>query len=66
MNKVWDFLKEILPEFKLTNKETSELDNPRTDTKCKETKVSDLKNEVSSVNKQPDKPEKAEKFGKGL
>ncbi|EOA99832.1 Uncharacterized protein C6orf103, partial [Anas platyrhynchos] len=64
LNKVWDFLKEILPEFKLTNKETSELDNPRTDTKCKETKVSDLKNEVSSVNKQPDKPEKAEKFGK--
>ncbi|NWZ19881.1 ADGB protein, partial [Asarcornis scutulata] len=64
LNKVWDFLKEILPEFKLTNKETSELDNPRTDTKCKETKVSELKNEVSSVNKQPDKPEKAEKIGK--
>uniref|UniRef100_A0A8B9EQN5 Androglobin n=1 Tax=Anser cygnoides TaxID=8845 RepID=A0A8B9EQN5_ANSCY len=66
LNKVWDFLKEILPEFKLTNEETSELDNPRTDTKCKETKVSELKNEVSSVNKQPDKPGKAEKFGKGL
>uniref|UniRef100_A0A8C3CIJ8 Androglobin n=1 Tax=Cairina moschata TaxID=8855 RepID=A0A8C3CIJ8_CAIMO len=64
LNKIWDFLKEILPEFKLTNKETSELDNPRTDTKCKETKVSELKNEVSSVNKQPDKPEKAEKIGK--
>ncbi|NXK44547.1 ADGB protein, partial [Chauna torquata] len=66
LDKVWDFLKEIVPEFKLPNEKTPELDNPWTDRKSEEIKVSELKNEVSSVNKQPDKPEKAEKIGKGL
>ena len=69
MDKVWGFLKEIVPEFKLPNKTTPELDIPQSDPKPKETKVSELKNEVSSVNKQSDKPEKAEKadrIGKGL
>ncbi|KAK4824678.1 hypothetical protein QYF61_017258 [Mycteria americana] len=64
LDKVWGFLKEIVPEFKLPNKKTPELDIPQSDTKPKETKVSELKNEVSSVNKQSDKPEKAEKADK--
>ncbi|KAK1209378.1 ADGB protein, partial [Pygoscelis papua] len=64
LDKVWGFLKEIVPEFKLPNKKTPELDIPQPDTKPKETKVSELKKEVSSVNKQSDKPEKAEKADK--
>lgn len=66
MDKVWGFLKEIVPEFKLPNQKTSELDIPQSDTKPKEAKVSELKNEASSLNKQSDKPEKADKIGKGL
>uniref|UniRef100_A0A672TF81 Androglobin n=1 Tax=Strigops habroptila TaxID=2489341 RepID=A0A672TF81_STRHB len=69
LDKVWGFLKEIVPEFKLPNKKASELDTPQSDTKPKETEVSELKNEVSTVNKQSDKPEKAgkaDKIGKGL
>ncbi|NXT75360.1 ADGB protein, partial [Zapornia atra] len=61
LDKVWGFLKEIVPEFKLPNKKTPELDIPQSDKKPKETKVSELQNEVSSVNKQSDKPDKAEK-----
>ncbi|KAM6086608.1 androglobin isoform 2-T2 [Theristicus caerulescens] len=64
LDKVWGFLKEIVPEFKLPNKKTPDLDIPQSDTKPKATKVSELKNEVSSVNKQSDKPEKAEKADK--
>ncbi|XP_009944563.1 PREDICTED: androglobin, partial [Leptosomus discolor] len=61
LDKVWGFLKEIVPEFKLPNKKIPEHD---TDVKPKETKVSELKNEVLSVNNQSDKPEEAEKAGK--
>ncbi|XP_009693550.1 PREDICTED: androglobin [Cariama cristata] len=61
LDKVWGFLKEIVPEFKLPNKKTPELDIPQSDTRPEETKVSGLKNEVSSVNKQSDK---ADKIGK--
>uniref|UniRef100_A0A672TIZ1 Androglobin n=1 Tax=Strigops habroptila TaxID=2489341 RepID=A0A672TIZ1_STRHB len=64
LDKVWGFLKEIVPEFKLPNKKASELDTPQSDTKPKETEVSELKNEVSTVNKQSDKPEKAGKADK--
>ncbi|KAM6280035.1 androglobin [Porphyrio hochstetteri] len=64
LDKVWGFLKEIVPEFKLPNKKTPEPDIPRSGTKPKETKVSELRNEVSSVNKQSDKPDKAEKTEK--
>ncbi|XP_064303063.1 androglobin [Phalacrocorax carbo] len=64
LDKIWGFLKEIVPEFKLPNKKTPELDIPQSDTKPKEVKVSELKNEASSVNKQSDKPEKAEKAEK--
>ncbi|NXO47094.1 ADGB protein, partial [Aramus guarauna] len=64
LDKVWGFLKEIVPEFKLPNKKPPGLDIPQSDIKPKETKVSELKNEASSVNKQSDKPEKADKIGK--
>ncbi|KAM9019058.1 androglobin isoform 1-T1 [Ara ararauna] len=67
LDKVWGFLKEVVPEFKLPYKKASVLGTPQSDKKCKETKVSELKNEVSCVNKQPEKPEKtgkADKIGK--
>ncbi|KAM6434036.1 androglobin [Rhynochetos jubatus] len=64
LDKLWGFLKEIVPEFKLPNKKTPELDILQSHTKTKETKVSELRNEVSSMNKQSDKPEKAEKADK--
>ncbi|NWU90773.1 ADGB protein, partial [Upupa epops] len=64
LDKVWIFLKEILPEFKLPNGENTELETPQSDSKPKETRVSELKNEVSSVNKQSEKPEKPEKADK--
>ncbi|XP_069643051.1 androglobin [Haliaeetus albicilla] len=64
LDKVWCFLKEIVPEFKLPDQKTPELDIPQSDTKPEEAKVSELKNEVSSVNNQSDKPEKADKIGK--
>ncbi|NXF93127.1 ADGB protein, partial [Eubucco bourcierii] len=64
LEKVWDFLKEIVPGFQLPNKKTPEPDIPQSDTKPEEIKVSELKNTVSSVNKQSDKPEKADKIGK--
>ncbi|NXE22524.1 ADGB protein, partial [Ardeotis kori] len=87
LDKVWGFLKEVVPEFKLPDEETPELairqsdektpelaihqsdeTTPelaihQSDTKPKETKVSELKNEDSSVNQQSDKPEKADKIG---
>ncbi|XP_065587886.1 androglobin [Cyrtonyx montezumae] len=59
LDKIWDLLKEIVPEFKWTDEST-----PWADTKPKETKVSEIKDEISPVNKQPDKPEKAEKSDK--
>uniref|UniRef100_A0A8C0FAX9 Androglobin n=1 Tax=Bubo bubo TaxID=30461 RepID=A0A8C0FAX9_BUBBB len=59
LDKVWGFLKEILPEFKLPNKKTPEHDIPQSDTKPKETEVSELKNEVSSA----DSSEKLRQYG---
>ncbi|NXN18165.1 ADGB protein, partial [Indicator maculatus] len=64
LDKVWGFLKEIVPEFRLPNKKTPETDVPQSDTKPEEIEVSELKNTVSPVNKQSDKPEKADKIGK--
>ncbi|XP_051667251.1 androglobin isoform X3 [Manacus candei] len=60
LDKVWDFLKEIVPEFKLPDEKTPELDTTQSDTKPEETKDSELKNEVSPVNKQSESPEKVE------
>ncbi|XP_067150851.1 androglobin [Apteryx mantelli] len=64
LDKVWGFLKEIVPEFKLPNGKTPELYIPQPHTKPKETKTFELKNEISPGNKQSDKPEKAEKADK--
>lgn len=60
MNKIWGFLKEIVPEFKLPEKKTPETEITQDDTKPEETKDSELKNEVSSMNKLTDITEKAE------
>ncbi|NXE49186.1 ADGB protein, partial [Casuarius casuarius] len=64
LDKVWGFLKEIVPEFKLPNGKTPELDIPQPHRKPKETKAFELKKEISPGNKQSDKPEKAEKADK--
>ncbi|XP_071662490.1 androglobin isoform X2 [Patagioenas fasciata] len=64
LDKVWGFLKDIVPEFKLPKEKTPELDILQSDTKPKDTTVSELKHEVSSLNKQSDKPEKADRVGK--
>ncbi|XP_027543440.1 androglobin isoform X7 [Neopelma chrysocephalum] len=60
LDRIWDFLKEIVPEFKLPDEKTPELDTTQSDTKPEETKDSELKNEVSPVNKQSESPEKVE------
>ncbi|XP_064014258.1 androglobin [Pogoniulus pusillus] len=64
LDKVWDFLKETVPEFRLPNKKTPEPDIPQSDMKPEEIRVSELNTTVSSVNKPSDKPEKADKIGK--
>ncbi|XP_067398314.1 androglobin isoform X2 [Emydura macquarii macquarii] len=61
LDKVWIFLKDILPEFKLPNETSPELKNPLSDMKAKETKGPELKNEIPVASKQA---EKAEKIGK--
>ncbi|XP_042302406.1 androglobin [Sceloporus undulatus] len=63
LDKVWDFLKEILPEFKLPEESPPETKASLQDTK-KDLKSSDIKNDSVPVIKQPEKPEKAEKTGK--
>ncbi|NWT51230.1 ADGB protein, partial [Erythrocercus mccallii] len=60
LDKVWDFLKEIVPEFKLPEKKAPELETTQEDTKPEETKDSELKSEVSSMVKLSDITEKAE------
>lgn len=60
MDKVWDFLKEIVPEFKLPEKKAPELESTQDDTKPEETKDSEFRSEVSSVNKLSDINEKVE------
>uniref|UniRef100_A0A8C0UYA7 Androglobin n=2 Tax=Cyanistes caeruleus TaxID=156563 RepID=A0A8C0UYA7_CYACU len=59
LDKVWDFLKEIVPEFKLPEK-APELYTIQDDTKTEETRDSELKSEVSSRNKLTDTTEKTE------
>ncbi|XP_066171734.1 androglobin [Sylvia atricapilla] len=60
LDKVWGFLKEIVPEFKLPEKKASELEAAQDDTKPEETKDSEFRSEVSSVNKLSDITEKVE------
>lgn len=64
MDKVWDFLREILPEFKLPEESVPEPKASLQDTK-KDIKNSETKNDTIPIVKQPEKPEKAEKTGKG-
>ncbi|XP_059699273.1 androglobin [Haemorhous mexicanus] len=59
-DKVWGFLKEIVPEFKLPEKKAPELEITQDDTKTEETRDSELKSELSSVSKLPDSAERAE------
>ncbi|XP_072187407.1 androglobin isoform X2 [Excalfactoria chinensis] len=59
LDKIWDLLKSIVPEFKWTDENTSQAN-----TKPKETEDSVLKKENPPVNKQPNKPAKAEKSDK--
>lgn len=67
MDKVWGFLKEIVPEFKLPEKKAPELETTQDDTKPEETKDSELRTEISSMSKLPDITEKAETVdSKGL
>ncbi|XP_075780494.1 androglobin isoform X2 [Pelodiscus sinensis] len=61
LDKVWSFLKDIVPEFKLPNETTPELKNRPSDMKTKDTKGPELKNEIPLASKQA---EKAEKIGK--
>ncbi|NWR09839.1 ADGB protein, partial [Paradoxornis webbianus] len=60
LDKVWDFLKEIVPEFKLPEKKAPELETTQDDTKPEETKDSEFRSEVSSVNKLSDITERVE------
>ncbi|XP_025072087.1 androglobin isoform X2 [Alligator sinensis] len=64
LDKVWIFLKDVVPEFKLPNETIPEFKTPLSDTKAKETKGPEVKNETSTSSKQLEKPEKVEKIGK--
>ncbi|NXX28964.1 ADGB protein, partial [Nicator chloris] len=59
LDKVWGLLKEIVPEFKLPEK-APELKMTQDDTNAEETKDSELRSEVSPMNKLSDIIEKAE------
>ncbi|XP_063246408.1 androglobin isoform X2 [Prinia subflava] len=60
LDKVWGFLKEIVPEFKLPEKKAPELEVIQDDTKPEETEDSELKSRISSVTKLTDITEKTE------
>ncbi|XP_053829225.1 androglobin isoform X1 [Vidua macroura] len=60
LDKVWGFLKEIVPEFKLPEKKAPELEITQDDTKPEESRDSELKSELLSVSKMPDTTERAE------
>ncbi|KAF2974503.1 hypothetical protein EK904_010063 [Melospiza melodia maxima] len=60
LDKVWGFLKEIVPEFTLPERKSPELESTQDDTKTEETRDSELKSEQSSVNKLLDSTERAE------
>ncbi|NXL80730.1 ADGB protein, partial [Leptocoma aspasia] len=70
LDKVWGFLKEIVPEFKLPEKKAPELEITQDDTKPEEAGVpSELKSEVSAMSKLPDtsdRTETATNVSKGL
>ncbi|NWV62119.1 ADGB protein, partial [Malurus elegans] len=65
LDKVWAFLKGIVPEFKLPEK-TPELEIAQSVTKTEDTKDSEFRSEVSSMNKLPDITETASSVSKVL
>ncbi|XP_062344986.1 androglobin [Cinclus cinclus] len=64
LDKVWGFLKEIVPEFKMPEKKAPEFEIIEDDTKSQETKDSELKSRDSSMSKPLDVTEKAESANK--
>ncbi|XP_061480044.1 androglobin isoform X3 [Rhineura floridana] len=63
LDKVWEFLRDILPEFKLPEESLPETRASLQDTK-KDLKVSDIKNDAIPTIKQPEKLEKPERTGR--
>ncbi|XP_026521814.1 androglobin [Notechis scutatus] len=63
LDKVWEFLRDIVPEFKLPEESLPESKQSIQDAK-KDLKASDIKNDTMPIVKQQEKPEKAEKAGK--
>ncbi|XP_028579446.2 androglobin isoform X1 [Podarcis muralis] len=63
LDKVWEFLRETLPEFKLPEESVPELKMSLQDTK-KDLKSSDIKNDAVPTVKPPEKVEKPEKTAK--
>ncbi|ETE72859.1 Calpain-7-like protein, partial [Ophiophagus hannah] len=64
LDKVWEFIRDIVPEFKLPEESLPESKQSIQDAK-KDLKASDIKNDTMPIVKQQEKPEKAEKAGKG-
>ncbi|XP_014748436.1 PREDICTED: androglobin, partial [Sturnus vulgaris] len=67
LDKVWGFLKEIVPEFKLPEKKAPEPEITEDGTKPEETRESELKSRVSCMSKPSDvteKPETANRISK--
>lgn len=60
MDKLWEFLKDIVPEFKLPDETLLEPKGSAAEMK-KDRKVSEIKSDAIPVIKQPEKPEKPEK-----
>ncbi|KAL2306306.1 hypothetical protein Nmel_004222, partial [Mimus melanotis] len=60
LDKVWGFLKEIVPEFKLPEKKAPEPEITKDGTKPEETRDSELKSGVSCMSKPSDVTEKPE------
>lgn len=65
MDKIWEFIRDIVPEFKLPEESLPEPKLSLQDAK-KDLKASDIKNDTTPIVKQQEKPEKAEKAGKGM
>ncbi|XP_070589776.1 androglobin isoform X2 [Erythrolamprus reginae] len=63
LDKIWEFIRDIVPEFKLPEESVPDSKQSLQDTK-KDLKASDIKNESLPIVKQQEKPEKAEKAGK--
>ncbi|XP_053147277.1 androglobin isoform X3 [Hemicordylus capensis] len=61
LDKVWEFLKDIVPEFKLPEEALPEAQVSVPDTKKE---IKEIKNDSLPTIKQPEKPEKAEKIEK--